>query len=529
MIDTRCPVIAKTSSADGRLALVAHDIEPAFLALPLRVLADAALQRARDLGADLAEFRLERIRSQDLSLRDARLEGSRDGEDVGFSVRVLHHGTWGFASGVDLTPDDAVKVAEQAVDLAKTASPLSPTRVELADEPVYPDVTWLSAYDVNPFDVADTDKVALMADYSKRVLDLKVVDHVTATLQQVLECKFYANTAGTVTTQQRVRLHPVFEALAIDAEGGRFETMRTLPAPAGRGWEYATDNDGIVSWPAALDELGPLLEERLKAPSVDAGNYDLVIDPSNLWLTIHESIGHATELDRALGYEANYAGTSFATLDKLGTLRYGTPVMQVTGDRVTPHGLSTVGYDDEGVETQSWDIVRDGMLVGYQLDRAMAAANGEVLGTARSNGCAFADSSGHVPVQRMANVSLRPTDGGASTDELISQVDDGLYIIGDKSWSIDMQRYNFQFTGQRAYRIKDGQLDGQVRDFAYQATTTDFWGSMEAVGGPETYVLGGAFNCGKAQPGQVAPVSHGCPSALFRDIRILNTAEEGAQ
>jgi TldD protein len=263
----------------------------------------------------------------------------------------------------------------------------------------------------------------------------------------------------------------------------------------------------------------------MKAPAVEAGRYDVVIDPSNLWLTIHESIGHATELDRALGYEAAYAGTSFATFDKLGNLQYGSPVMRVTGDRTVEHGLATVGYDDEGVAGQSWDIVRDGVLVGYQLNRAMAARQG--LG--RSNGCAFADSPGHIPLQRMANVSLQPAAGGPTTDELISAIDDGVYVVGDKSWSIDMQRYNFQFTGQRFFRIRGGRIAGQLRDVAYQGMTTEFWGSMEAVGGESTYVLGGAMNCGKGQPGQVAPVSHGCPSALFRQVRILNTTQESGR
>jgi TldD protein len=265
------------------------------------------------------------------------------------------------------------------------------------------------------------------------------------------------------------------------------------------------------------------LAEKLAAPSVEAGLYDLVIDPSNLWLTIHESIGHATELDRALGYEAAYAGTSFATVDQLGTLVYGSPIMQVTGDRTTPYGLATVGYDDEGVAAQSFDIVKDGILVGYQIDRRMAAEND--LG--RSNGCAFADSPLHAPIQRMANVSLAPAPGvGPTTQDLIGRVERGIYIVGDKSWSIDMQRYNFQFTGQRFYRIDHGRLTGQLRDVAYQATTTDFWGAMEAVGGRSTYVLGGAFNCGKGQPPQVAPVSHGCPSALFRGINVLNARAE---
>ena len=279
------------------------------------------------------------------------------------------------------------------------------------------------------------------------------------------------------------------------------------------------------NWSSELAELPTLLAEKVKAPSVSPRPTDLVIDPSNLWLTIHESIGHATEYDRAIGYEAAYAGTSFATPDKLGTMRYGSPAMNVTADRTEEFGLASVGWDDEGVQAQRWDLVRDGIFVGYQLDRVFAPR----LGMSRSNGCSYADSPHHVPIQRMANVSLQPGADDLSTDDLIARVDDGIYVVGDKSWSIDMQRYNFQFTGQRFFRIRDGKVDGQLRDVAYQATTTDFWGALEAVGGPSTWRLGGAFNCGKAQPGQVAPVSHGCPSALFRGINVLNTRAEGGR
>jgi TldD protein len=298
--------------------------------------------------------------------------------------------------------------------------------------------------------------------------------------------------------------------------------MRTLVPPMARGWEVVA-GDEVWNWSDELAELPSLLAEKVKAPGVVAGPTDLVIDPSNLWLTIHESIGHATEYDRAIGYEAAYAGTSFATPDKLGTLRYGSPVMNVTADRTVEYGLATVGYVDDGVQAQRWDLSRDGILVGSQLDRVVAPR----LGVARSNGCTYADSPHHVPIQRMANVSLQPAEQDVTTADLIARVSDGLYIVGDKSWSIDMQRYNFQFTGQRFYRIRNGRLAGQVRDVAYQSTTTDFWGAMEAVGGPSTWQLGGAFNCGKAQPGQVAPVSHGCPSALFRGINVLNTRDEG--
>ncbi|WP_405886447.1 TldD/PmbA family protein [Streptomyces longwoodensis] len=505
-----------------------HDIDQSFLALPLRALADAALARARALGAQHADFRFERVRSASWRLRDARPAGTSDTTDLGYAVRVVHGGTWGFASGVDLTMDAAARVAGQAVAMAKLSAQViraagADELVELADEPVHADRTWVSSYETDPFAVPDAEKTALLADWSDRLLAARGVDHVDASLLTVHENKFYADTAGTVTTQQRVRLHPQLTAVSVDESSGEFDSMRTLAPPAGRGWEYLTGTGW--DWDTELEQIPELLAEKMRAPSVEPGLYDLVVDPSNLWLTIHESIGHATELDRALGYEAAYAGTSFATFDRLGTLRYGSELMNVTGDRTAEHGLATIGYDDEGVEAQSWDLVKEGTLVGYQLDRRIA----RLTGFERSNGCAYADSPAHVPVQRMANVSLRPDPAGMSTEDLIGGVDRGVYVVGDRSWSIDMQRYNFQFTGQRFFRIENGRLTGQLRDVAYQATTTDFWGSMAAVGGPQTYVLGGAFNCGKAQPGQVAAVSHGCPSALFKGVNILNTTQEAGR
>jgi TldD protein len=505
-----------------------RSLDPTFLALPMRSLADAALSRATALGASHADFRLERVRSASWRLRDARPAGSSDTLQLGFAVRVVHNGAWGFAAGVDLTPEAAERVAEQAVAVARLSAGISAAsgtedRVELAEEPVHRDAVWVSSYEINPFEVPDAEKTALLADWSSRLLGADGVSHVTASLLTVQENKFYADTAGTVTTQQRIRLNPELEATSVDETTGAFDSMRTLAPPVGRGWEYLLGTGW--DWKSELAEMPALLAEKMRAPSVEAGRYDLVIDPTNLWLTIHESIGHATELDRALGYEAAYAGTSFATFDKLGSLRYGSDVMHVVGDRTAEHGLSTIGYDDEGVQTRSWDLVKDGTLVGYQLDRRMAKLKG--LGS--SNGCAFADSPAHVPVQRMANVSLQPAEGGPDTAGLIAGVENGIYILGDRSWSIDMQRYNFQFTGQRFFRIRNGKLAGQLKDVAYQATTTDFWGSMEAVGGPQTYQLGGAFNCGKAQPGQTAAVSHGCPSALFRSVNVLNTQQEAGR
>jgi TldD protein len=499
-----------------------RSIDESFLALPLSALTDAALTRAVDLGCEHADIRVERIRTQTVNLRDARLEALVDGEDLGLSVRVVHEGTWGFAAGVVLTAAEAVRLAEEAVMVARVSAAVESDRVELAPEPVH-DGSWVSDYDVDPFDVPDADKTGLLTELSEQLLAADGVEHVTASCMHVKEQKYYADTNGTRTRQQRVRIHPEFTALTVDRTTGAFESMRTLAPPVGRGWEYLTGTGW--DWRGELAEIPELLREKTKAPSVQAGRYDLVIDPSNLFLTIHESVAHATELDRALGYEAAYAGTSFATVDKLGSLQYGSPLMNVTGDREAEHGLSTVGWDDEGVAAQRWDIIRDGVLVGYQLDRNMA----RLRGLPRSNGCAFADSPGHVPIQRMPNVSLQPAPDGPSTEEIVAGVERGILVVGDKSWSIDMQRYNFQFTGQRFYRIESGRLAGQLRDVAYQATTTDFWGSMAVVGGPQTYVLGGAFNCGKGQPSQVAPVSHGCPSALFEGVNVLNTVQEAGR
>ena len=503
-------------------------IDPEFTAHPLRALAGDALQRAAELGAEHADFRAERVLAQHVLLSDGALETLADTDTVGLAVRVVLDGTWGFAATADLTPDAAVAAAAEAVQVARVAAAINSERIELAAEPAHGDVSWVSAYAADPFEASLADKVALLREWSEGLLAHERIDHVDASLHQVRECKFYSDGA-TTALQQRVRLAPVLQAVAVEPDG-RFETMRTLAPAAGRGLEYLgggpwspAGTPGAWDFPAELAAMPGLIAAKLAAPSVEPGRYDLVIDPSNLWLAIHESIGHATELDRALGYEAAFAGTSFATPDKLGSLRYGSPVMHVTGDRTAEHGLASIGYDDEGVAAQSWDLISGGILAGYQVDRRMA----RLRGAARSNGCAFADSPEHMPLQRMPNVSLQPAPGGPGTQELIAGVEDGIYIVGDKSWSIDMQRYNFQFTGQRFYRISGGRLAGQLRDVAYQAVTTEFWNAMEAAGGPQTYVLGGVFTCGKGQPLQVAPVSHGCPAALFRGVRVLNTAQEG--
>ena len=496
-------------------------VDSDFLALPLAALSEAAISAGKAAGATHVDVRIERTRSGLLALRDVDLQSQADETIFGIGVRVIVNGAWGFASSPDVSIATAKKMAEIAVSMAKTSKPLSTEEVTLTPEPVYASQQWVSAYEIDPFEVSDHEKIGRLTDLSAALLKASNVNHSSARSMYVKEQKHYADSYGTSTTQQRVRVQTQIEAISVGAHG--FESMRTLAQPAGYGWEWM--GNSVWNWDQEIAELPDLLAAKVAAPSVTPGKYDLLIHPSNLWLTIHESIGHATELDRAIGYEANYAGTSFATPDKLNKLQYGSQLMNVTGDRETEHGLSTVGWDDEGVAAQRWDIIKDGKLVGYQLDRRIAAR----VGRDRSNGCAFADSPAHIPIQRMPNVSLQPQPNGPTIDEMISSVEDGIYILGDRSWSIDMQRYNFQFTGQQFHRIKDGKLVGQLKDVAYQATTTDFWNSMKQVGGPSTYLLGGAFNCGKAQPGQIAAVSHGCPAAIFDKVNVLNTVAEAAK
>ena len=342
-------------------------IDEDFLALPLHRLAEAALSAAMAGGASYADLRVHAITTEIVQLRDGELESAVLDRDIGLAVRVLVDGTWGFASHAGLTPDIAAESARHAVGVAVTLAALNADRVELADEPVYHDVTWVADYRIDPFTISTAEKIAVLGEYSGRLLASDGVDHVSAMVNTVKEQTYYADSFGSSITQQRVRTMPALEAVAVDAAAGSFESMRTLAPPTGHGWE-AVAGDDVWGWSTELAELPVLLAEKTKSPGVVAGPTDLVIDPTNLWLTIHESIGHATEYDRAIGYEAAYAGTSFATPDKLNRMRYGSEVMNVTADRTVGNGLATIGYDAEGVAAQQWDLVRDGIFVGYQLD-----------------------------------------------------------------------------------------------------------------------------------------------------------------
>jgi len=359
---------------------------------------------------------------------------------------------------------------------------------------------------------------------------------ISTNLFQVNEQKYFASTDGSYIDQDVHRIWPTFTVTAIDPKSGKFQTRQALSAPSGRGWEYlgaaATgQRSGVVtrytdSYDMIKDATAAAkqVKEKVGAKSVEAGQYTLVLDPSHLYLTIHESIGHPTELDRVLGYEANYAGTSFATLDKgkSGKFKYGSPLVTVLADKTEVGSLGAVGYDDEGVPTKQWAIIKDGILVDYQKTRDQA----HIMEQKESDGCAYADHWSSVQFQRMPNVSLQPGKEPLTPEALIQDVERGIYIVGAGSFSIDQQRYNFQFGGQLFYEIKNGQIAGMLRDVAYQSNTQEFWNSCVAICDKTDYAMGGSFFDGKGQPSQVSAVSHGSATARFDKVNVINTARK---
>jgi TldD protein len=478
-------------------------------------LADVALDVAKKQGASYADFRLCRYQSEYLQVKERRLEESSTGISAGFSVRVLLDGTWGYASSPLATEDEIRRTTFRAVEMAKASQSLQLRKFVLENVPVYQD-RWDMPMKADPFFVPTDEKIAKMLAINEAALKAGA-DYATISFAFVREEKCFASSIGSRITQTRVRSMPETEVTVIDKATGKFATRGGLAAPRGSGYDYILGYDFIGEAAKAAEQA----REKLKAKSVAPGDYDLVLDPTNLWLTIHESVGHPTELDRALGWEANFAGTTFCTPDKLGKLQYGSELMNIMADRSQEGGLSTVGYDDDGVRSvgTEFSIIKNGVFMNYQT----AIGQAQLIGQERSNGCAFADSWSSFPIQRMPNVSLQPNPKNCSLDDLFADVKRGIYVVGNGSWSIDQQRHNFQFGGQVFYEIKNGKLGAMLRDVAYQGSTVEFWNSMDGIGDKSTYFLGGAPNCGKGQPEQTAPVSHGAVPARFRQVAVLNT------
>jgi TldD protein len=482
----------------------------------LKNLADAALATAKAAGASYADIRINRYRNQFLFTRDKRVQNIVNTEDFGFGVRVIVDGTWGFASSSAVTKDDIAGIARQAVGIAKANRSVNTDPVTLAPVDAYADVEWNTPVQKDPFDMPLQPKIDLLLQINEEALKVAGASFVSAFMLFVNEKKFFASSEGSFITQSLIRSYPTFSVTSVDRDTNRFYRRNALTAPMGMGYEY------IESLPL-LQEVRQAAEEAVamhRAKPAVAGQKTLILHPSNLWLTIHESVGHSTELDRALGYEANFAGTSFLTTEKLGKYQFGSPLATIVGDKTQPRAMATCGYDDDGVKTTSFPIIKDGMFVDYQTTRDQA----HLIGQTASHGCSYADNWSSVPFQRMPNVSLQPNTKNVTEQDIISATEDGVYVKGDGSYSIDHQRYNFQFSGQTFWEVKNGKITTQLRDLAYQANTPEFWKSLDMLGGASTYQLGGAFSDGKGQPVQSNSVSHGCPVARFSKVNVLNTS-----
>ena len=502
---------------------------PDALADPdIKALALLALDAARAAGASYADIRVSRNRTQAVSTREQRVQGIVDNDTMGFGVRALVRGAWGFAASRDLSRDEVARVARQAVDQARANARTIVRPVVLAPVTPTPDGRWHTPIEIDPFTVPVEDKVGVLlaANAAARTAGARFVNSSMFFLR---EEKTFASTDGSYIVQTIYRTQPSMTMTAVSADGTDFQTRQSNEiAPMGRGYEHVREARLVEQAPRWATEA----VQKLRAKPVDVGRYDLVLHPSHLWLTIHESVAHPTELDRALGYEANYAGTSFVAPPAavLGTLRFGSPLMNIRGDRSQPGSLSAVGWDDEGVAPESFDIIRNGMFVDYQTTREQAPVLADYYRRTgrpvRSHGCSYAQSWADVQFQRMPNVSLLPGTADHSWDDLIAATDRGIAILGDGSFSIDQQRYNAQFGGQLFYEIRGGKIVGMLKDVAYQMRTPEFWGGLDMLGGPQSYQLGGAFNDGKGQPSQSNAVSHGCVPSRFRNVNVINTGRQ---
>lgn len=535
---SRREFLASAGLAAGTIALASRQIEAAERPSPIltattepdpavKVLLLEALTAAKLAGASWADVRVQRQRRQNLGTREQQVTNVLDTDTIGCGVRVLVDGTWGFSATRQLTTEGVARAARQAVALARANRIARDRQVTLAPSAVHANASWKSSYTVDPWSIPVEEKVALLLRANAEAMKVRNIRFVNSNLSFVKEERSYANSEGSMIAQDVVRSWVTMSSTAISDD--RTEVAVRGPEvvqPMGRGWEYVLEAD-IVGNAAIWAEQA---REKLTAKPVEVGRYDLILHPSQLFLTIHESIGHPTELDRAMGYEANYAGTSFIAPpdDVLGKLRLVPDHLTIRGDRSQPNALATIGYDDDGVQPDEFDIVKNGIFWDYQTTREQAEwlrpwyeKNGMPV---RSHGCSYAQSWSDVAFQRMPNVSIVPDQRVDRTwDDLIAATDRGIAMIGRASYSIDQQRYNAQFGAQVCYEVRGGKIVGQLKDVAYVMRTSEFWNAIDLIGGNSSYELGGTFNDGKGQPGQSNAVSHGCPPCRFKDVNVLNT------
>ncbi len=471
--------------------------------VPARV----ALEAARSAGADYVDVRVLSHRSQTIWARNERIHDLRDEESLGLAVRCLYHGAWGFAGASRADPASARSTARRAAEMARGASVGEGRRVALVPEPPHV-AAHITPRRQDPFAVSLGTKTGLLLAANEAMRRVPEVRLALSNLMHLQQASLFLSSEGAEIYRDRLISAGSMTAFAV---GNGDRQSRTYEI-AGRhaGWEHIEQGDLLSQAPRVAEEA----RLKLFAAPGPAGPTDLVLDPEHLYLTIHESIGHATELDRVLGYEADYAGTSFATTEKLGRFRYGSNLVNVVADNTAPEFLASLGFDDEGVAGQKWDIIRDGILVGYSTSREVASAIGEN----RSRGSCRAFGWWNAPIVRIPNLGLMPGQGAPA--DLIADTRRGIFIQGRGTFSIDQQRVCFQFGGDLVWRIQDGKLVEPLKDVVYRSTTPVFWNACDAVCGPEDWRTFGLLNCGKGQPGQPGQMTHYAATSRFRGIEV---------
>ncbi len=479
-------------------------------------LATLAVDLIRQAGCEYGDIRICNYRKQSLSARDRSLNRLSDNVSCGFGVRVLLDGAWGFVASHRITPAEITRIVNLAVETAKGSRLTQQEPVKLVPVAAYQD-KYVTPIKIDPFTVPIQEKAELLLNINEQFLAYgeQGIKKASSSLSFTKEDKIFASTVGSIIEQTIYRSYPSMSCTAIangDAKSRNYERP-----PLNIGYEHIDSADLLGN----IERVANEAIEKVHAPEFTGeGKTTLILKPSNLFLTIHESVGHPTELDRVYGYEANFAGTSFATTDNLHQLQYAAPWVNFVADRTQPQGRSTMAYDDEGVPAQQWYVVKDGILNDYLTDRETAYR----LGRGSSNGSAYADSWSSTPMVRIPNLGLEPGKPGdshtATLSEMIADTEDGILIDGIGSYSIDQQRRNFQFGGDAFWQVKKGKITGMLKNVTYHSMTTDFWNSIDALGDESELVQSGTDMCGKGEPMQVAQMTHACVPVRARDIHV---------
>ncbi len=476
----------------------------------MKDLARLAIDTAASRGASYADARAIESNREDIQVKNGEVGGLDLSESAGLGVRVLVGGSWGFSATDDLTKEGVERCAAQAVATGRASASITHEDVRLAPEPAHR-VVWASTCAIDPFRVPLEKKLDLLFRIDAEMRAVKGVKNAESFLSFQRKRQFFLSTEGSDIEQTLTRSGGGFSSTAVSADD-----VQRRSYPQAEGLHQALGYEFIESIPF-VENARRVAEESvalLTAAQCPAGDHDIILEGSQLALQIHESVGHPTELDRVLGMEANYAGTSFLTLDKLGKLAFGSKLVNLVADATLPHGLATFGFDDDGVEAQRWHIVRDGLFTGYLTSRELAHR----VGDSRSRGCVRSDGWFHIPMIRMVNLSLMPGEG--TLGELLDDSDHAILMETNRSWSIDQLRYNFQFKTEIGWEIRNGKKVRMLKNPTYQGITTQFWNSCDFICGPGDWKPWGVVNCGKGQPGQVAEITHGTAPARFRKVRV---------